>query len=252
MSEILGPLSFAKDEEQVFLGREIAQHRDYSEETARKIDSEVNRLVTRSYERAQSVLTEYVDVLHKLAEQLLEKETILGAELDEIIRQVRPGIQLPDKPTDKEEKPQDATASAADGNTETISRRRSGCDPWMTTMTPERRRQARGKTPNRNSQSNQSRHPAAKALIANQTRQPSCSPKSMVNADPTHRLRITNVEYWGNAPLSWALSTSPPTRFQTAAIFLARPCHRPSHANDRRGADILDIGGESTRPFQTR
>ncbi|MBR9984627.1 MAG: ATP-dependent zinc metalloprotease FtsH [Desulfosarcina sp.] len=112
MSETLGPLSFAKDEEQVFLGREIAQHRDYSEETARKIDSEVNRLVMRSYERAEAVLTEYVDVLHKLAEQLLEKETILGAELDEIIRQVRPGIKLPDKPTDKEEA-QDETAPSA-------------------------------------------------------------------------------------------------------------------------------------------
>ncbi len=112
MSETLGPLSFAKDEEQVFLGREIAQHRDYSEETARKIDSEVNRLVMRAYERAQSVLTEHTDVLHKLAEQLLEKETILGAELDEIIRQVRPGIQLPDKPSDKEEA-QDGSAPSA-------------------------------------------------------------------------------------------------------------------------------------------
>ncbi len=115
MSETLGPLAFAKDEEQVFLGREIAQHRDYSEETARKIDSEVNRLVMRSYERAQSVLTEHIDVLHKLAEQLLEKETILGAELDEIIRQVRPDIKLPAKPTDKEEPqvdgPQSATAA---------------------------------------------------------------------------------------------------------------------------------------------
>ena len=112
MSETLGPLAFAKDEEHVFLGREIAQHRDYSEETARKIDSEVNRLVMRSYERAQSVLTEYIDVLHKLAEQLLEKETILGAELDEIIRQVRPGIQLPDKPSDKAEPQDDGPSSA--------------------------------------------------------------------------------------------------------------------------------------------
>ena len=103
MSEALGPLSFAKDEEQVFLGREIAQHRDYSEETARKIDNEINNLVTQSYERARSVLTEHLDVLHKLAEQLLEKETILGAELDELIRQVRPGIQLPEKAADKEE-----------------------------------------------------------------------------------------------------------------------------------------------------
>jgi len=112
MSEGLGPLSFAKDEEQVFLGREIAQHRDYSEETARKIDSEVNRLVMRSYERAQSVLTEHIDVLHKLAEQLLEKETILGAELDEIIRQVRPDIKLPAKPTDKEDPQDDGPPSA--------------------------------------------------------------------------------------------------------------------------------------------
>ena len=116
MSDTLGPLSFAKDEEQVFLGREIAQHRDYSEETARKIDSEVNRLVMRSYERAQSVLTEHIDVLHKLAEQLLEKETILGAELDEIIRQVRPGIQLPDKPTDKEDAQDDTAPSAPAAN----------------------------------------------------------------------------------------------------------------------------------------
>ena len=112
MSDSLGPLSFAKDEEQVFLGREIAQHRDYSEETARKIDSEVNRLVMRAYERAQSVLTEHIDVLHKLAEQLLEKETILGAELDEIIRQVRPGIDLPEKPTDKEAPSEDTSPSA--------------------------------------------------------------------------------------------------------------------------------------------
>ena len=111
MSEILGPLSFAKDEEQVFLGREIAQHRDYSEETAKTIDSEVNRLVMDAYDRAKSVLTDHLDVLHKLAEQLLEKETILGAELDELILQVRPGIQLPSKPTDKEDPQEAATAS---------------------------------------------------------------------------------------------------------------------------------------------
>ncbi len=113
MSETLGPLSFAKDEEQVFLGREIAQHRDYSEETARKIDAEVNDLVMRAYERARSVLTEHQDVLHKLAEALLEKETIMGAELDELIRQVRPGIDLPEKPVDKEV-PTETPPKAAD------------------------------------------------------------------------------------------------------------------------------------------
>ena len=119
MSE-LGPLSFAKDEEQVFLGREIAQHRDYSEETARKIDSQINKLVIESYERAKTVLTEYLDVLHKLAEQLLEKETVLGAELDELIRQVRPGIELPEKPQDnmgdESEEQTDETPSTPDGD----------------------------------------------------------------------------------------------------------------------------------------
>ncbi|BBO71708.1 ATP-dependent zinc metalloprotease FtsH [Desulfosarcina alkanivorans] len=113
MSETLGPLSFAKNEEQVFLGREIAQHRDYSEETARKIDSEVNRLVMSAYERAQSVLTEHIDVLHKLAEQLLEKETVLGAEMDDLIRQVRPGIQLPEKPGEREAAAAKDAASSA-------------------------------------------------------------------------------------------------------------------------------------------
>ena len=121
MSETLGPMSFAKDEEQVFLGREIAQHRDYSEETARKIDSEINNLVMQSYKRAKSVLTEHIDVLHKLAEQLLEKETILGAELDELILQVRPGIELPEKPDNSEQVEEEADQtppSAADASTE--------------------------------------------------------------------------------------------------------------------------------------
>ena len=122
MSETLGPLSFAKNEEQVFLGREIAQHRDYSEETARKIDMEVNDLVTRSYDRAKSVLTEYIDVLHKLAEQLLEKETILGAELDELIRQARPGIELPETPAEREETMEEADPSTpSDAETKTAA-----------------------------------------------------------------------------------------------------------------------------------
>ena len=95
MSETLGPLSYAKEEEQIFLGREIAQHRDYSEETARKIDQEVRDLIVSSYDRATEVLTENVDILHRLADMLLEKETVLGAELDELILSLRPGIELP-------------------------------------------------------------------------------------------------------------------------------------------------------------
>ena len=91
----LGPMSFSKEEEQIFLGREIAQHRDYSEETAKRIDEEVNRLILRGYERAKNVLEENLDILHSLSELLLEKETVLGKELDELILSMRPGIELP-------------------------------------------------------------------------------------------------------------------------------------------------------------
>ncbi len=100
MSETLGPLSYAKGEEQVFLGREISQHRDYSEDTARRIDKEVQDLIISSYNRAKEVLAENVDILHKLADMLLEKETVLGAELDELILSLRPDIELPSHGTD--------------------------------------------------------------------------------------------------------------------------------------------------------
>jgi len=97
MSEDLGPLSFAKDEEHVFLGREIAQHRDYSEETAKKIDQEIKKLVEKAYKRAKNILEKNVDILHALADRLLEKETVLGNELDELIRSMRPGFEFPSK-----------------------------------------------------------------------------------------------------------------------------------------------------------
>ena len=95
-------MSYAKGEEQVFLGREIAQHRDYSEETARKIDDEINNLVRKSYERAKDVLNDNLNILHKLAELLLEKETIMGRELDKLIYALRPGIRLPSKGSDEQ------------------------------------------------------------------------------------------------------------------------------------------------------
>ena len=111
MSDNLGPLSYAKGEEQVFLGREIAQHRDYSEATAQKIDEEINSLIKNSYERAKLVLNENLDILHKLAEVLLEKETVMGKELDELIHSLRPGIELPSRSADDQET---TTESAAD------------------------------------------------------------------------------------------------------------------------------------------
>jgi cell division protease FtsH len=102
MSDELGPLSYAKNDEHIFLGREIAQHRDYSEETARKIDNEMNNLVNKAYNRAKKVLEDNLDILHKLAALLLEKETVLGVELDGLIVSLRPGIKFPYKASDTE------------------------------------------------------------------------------------------------------------------------------------------------------
>lgn len=95
MSDELGPLSYAKGEEHIFLGREIAQHRDYSEDTARTIDQEISRLIKASYEEATRILSDNIDILHKLAGLLIEQETVMGKELDELITSMRPGIQLP-------------------------------------------------------------------------------------------------------------------------------------------------------------
>jgi len=86
MSEKLGPLAFGKKEEQIFLGREFAQHRDYSENTARLIDDEIRGIVTQSYERAKGILQQNMAVLHRLANTLLEKEVLDGSQIDQILK----------------------------------------------------------------------------------------------------------------------------------------------------------------------
>lgn len=101
MSDELGPLSYSKGEEQVFLGREIAQHRDYSEKTAQRIDDEIARLIKNAHTKAKAVLEEHLDLLHALSEQLLEKETVLGKELDELIVALKPDIDLPKRSDDE-------------------------------------------------------------------------------------------------------------------------------------------------------
>ncbi len=84
MSE-LGPLSFGKKEEQIFLGREIAQHRDYSEATAIKIDDQVRKLVEAGYSRARAIIDDKSDALVRIAEALLEREVLDGAEVKMLI-----------------------------------------------------------------------------------------------------------------------------------------------------------------------
>jgi cell division protease FtsH len=107
----LGPLSYAKGEEPVFLGREISQHRDYSETTAQKIDEQIHKLIDSSYKRAKQVIEGNLDILNKLADLLLEKETVLGKELDELIVSLRPGIKLPSKKIDEDEEKRSASES---------------------------------------------------------------------------------------------------------------------------------------------
>ncbi len=109
MSDALGPLSFSQSEDQVFLGREITKPKDCSEETAKLIDSEVTRIIKESYVRAEKLLSENIDILHKLADLLLDKETVLGKELDDLIISMRPNMtvssmSVPSFSEDKKEK----------------------------------------------------------------------------------------------------------------------------------------------------
>jgi len=89
MSVELGPLSFGKKEEAIFLGREITQHRDYSEATAVAIDKEVKKIVMENFNRAKSLILERIDTLHALAKALLEKEVLEGPEIDEIVNGIK-------------------------------------------------------------------------------------------------------------------------------------------------------------------
>ena len=90
MSEKLGPLTFGKKEEQIFLGREIAQHRDYSEDTVERIDEEVRRIIMENYERAINLLEANMDLLHRLAKELLDREVLDNNEIEKIINEVSP------------------------------------------------------------------------------------------------------------------------------------------------------------------
>jgi cell division protease FtsH len=88
MSDKLGPLTFGKKDEQIFIGREIAKHKDYSEKTAVDIDEEVKRIIIEAYDISKKLLTENQDLLDAFAKALLEKETMDGPEIDELIQEV--------------------------------------------------------------------------------------------------------------------------------------------------------------------
>jgi cell division protease FtsH len=87
MSEKLGPMTFGKKEEQIFLGRDFTQQQDYSESTAVEIDAEVRRIIQASYQRAKELLHTNLHLLHKVAERLLEKESLDGSEIDALMQE---------------------------------------------------------------------------------------------------------------------------------------------------------------------
>ncbi len=91
MSDELGPLSYGKNEEEIFLGREITKKQNYSEMTAQKIDTEIKNIVSKAMDEAMTILKDNIDLLHKLSAELLEREILDGAEIDKIIH----GEKLP-------------------------------------------------------------------------------------------------------------------------------------------------------------
>jgi cell division protease FtsH len=94
MSENLGPLAFGKKDELVFLGREISEQRNYSDEIAFQIDQEIRMLIDRAHERARTIVSEHFDKLEAIATMLIEKETIEHEELEELFDLPRPAPRL--------------------------------------------------------------------------------------------------------------------------------------------------------------
>tara|TARA_B100000029_G_C17122172_1_gene795532 strand:- start:214 stop:690 length:477 start_codon:yes stop_codon:yes gene_type:complete len=85
LSKELGPVAYGENEEEVFLGRSVARQQNMSEETAKKVDSEIRKFVEKGYDRARKVLTAKIDDLHKLAKALLTYETLTGSEIEDLI-----------------------------------------------------------------------------------------------------------------------------------------------------------------------
>lgn len=100
MSDDMGPVTFGKKEEQIFLGREMAKHRDYSEDTAIKIDKEIKNLLLNSNNKVNDLLSENLEALKDIGEELLERETLISADMEKILK--NHGIDLPGSPADKE------------------------------------------------------------------------------------------------------------------------------------------------------
>jgi cell division protease FtsH len=94
MSDNLAPLSYEDHNDNIFIGREMTQAKSYSEETARQIDAEVALIINRAYKTAKKILAANIELLHALTDLLIEKETVLGAELDDLIASIKPDFDF--------------------------------------------------------------------------------------------------------------------------------------------------------------
>ena len=106
MSEVLGPITFGRRQEQVFLGRDIARDRNYSEEVAYSIDKEVRRLIEEAYAKTEELLKTNIDKLHSIANALLERETLEGDELAQLLNNGK--ITAKEQNSDDQQPPADA------------------------------------------------------------------------------------------------------------------------------------------------
>ena len=94
MSDSLAPLSYEDHDDNIFIGREMTQAKSYSESTAQKIDAEIATIIDRAYQSAKRVLEENLDILHALTDLLIERETVMGSELDDLIAELRPDFDF--------------------------------------------------------------------------------------------------------------------------------------------------------------
>jgi cell division protease FtsH len=121
MSDKLAPLSYEDHDDNIFIGREMTQAKGYSEATAQQIDAEVARLVDNAFKKAKQILEENIDILHRLTDLLIEKETVMGAELDDLIAEMRPEYDfhgrrnVPTKPDQHTAKDRDSQADTQTG-----------------------------------------------------------------------------------------------------------------------------------------
>ncbi|MCP4720945.1 MAG: cell division protein FtsH, partial [Desulfobacteraceae bacterium] len=94
MGDNLTPLSYEDHDDNIFIGREMTQAKSYSEATAQRIDAEIAAIIDRAYQSAKKVLEENIEILHALTDLLIEKETVLGPELDDLIAELRPDFDF--------------------------------------------------------------------------------------------------------------------------------------------------------------